>query len=87
MFPVIWDLMTSLANFRFGQIHNQARYLAILIVPVLITDYIGLRRKAEFPDAWADYPVAVRVALIIVPIYAIIFFGAREANEFIYFAF
>jgi alginate O-acetyltransferase complex protein AlgI len=87
VFPIIWDSITSLENFRWGQLRNQFRLLLIFIVPVLVTDYIGWRIGAEFPDAWSKYHLVVRVALILLPIYAIIMLGAREANEFIYFAF
>jgi len=56
-------------------------------VPVWITDYVGYRAKAEFPDVLARLPWLARAVLVVVLIYGLQFFARREANEFIYFAF
>src|SRR5579859_736277 len=56
-------------------------------IPILVTDYLGWRNKGEFPDLFARMPWLVRGVLIVILIYGMLFFGRREANEFIYFAF
>ncbi|MNL84856.1 hypothetical protein D3C87_2129630 [compost metagenome] len=55
--------------------------------PVVLTDWLGYRRKCEFADLWISMPATVKVVAIIALLYAILFFARREANEFIYFAF
>lgn len=61
--------------------------IALYGVPVLLTDWLGYRKKCEFPDLWVSMPTAVKVTTIVALLYAILFFARREANEFIYFAF
>lgn len=56
-------------------------------VPVWITDYLGWKNDCEFIDLYDRMSWAVRSGVIFVLIYGIVFFGRREANEFIYFAF
>ena len=59
----------------------------VLIVPVLVTDYIGYRRKGEFPEIFSSLRWPLQVASVVLLIYGIQFFGRREGNAFIYFAF
>lgn len=54
---------------------------------VWVTDYLGWRNDCEFVDLYDRMPMLVKVAVIYVTLYGIIFFGRREANEFIYFQF
>ena len=61
--------------------------LVVLALPVILTDFIGYRRKCEFPETFASLRWPVRVVLIVLLIYGIELFGRREGNAFIYFAF
>lgn len=61
--------------------------LAELALPVLLTDYLGFRKDGEFADRWNDMGLLTRLVSIVILIYAIVIYGANEANEFIYFAF
>jgi len=54
---------------------------------LFLPDYLGYRANGEFPDRYARMSVAARAATIVVLVYALLFFGRRQANEFIYFAF
>jgi hypothetical protein len=56
-------------------------------LPAILTDLIAYRRGVEFADLYEKMPTYLRVAVILLLIYAIQFFGRRESNEFIYFAF
>lgn len=56
-------------------------------LPVWITDSIGFWKSCEFPDLWGAFPTVVKVLILVGVFYALVFFGARQANEFIYFAF
>lgn len=55
--------------------------------PLLLTDVIGFRKRREFVDLWPHFPAAVKTLLYLGIFYAIVFFGARGNNEFIYFQF
>jgi alginate O-acetyltransferase complex protein AlgI len=48
---------------------------------------IGYRRGTEFVDVYSATPSWMRPLLFAGVFYAIIFFGARQQNEFIYFQF
>lgn len=61
--------------------------LFVFAMPVLLFDYLGRRRNCEFPDLFPLMPLWVKVLTILLLIYGIAFFGQRQANEFIYFAF
>lgn len=61
--------------------------LFVFAVPLLLFDYLGRRRNCEFPDLYPLMPSWVKVLTILLLIYGIAFFGQRQANEFIYFAF
>lgn len=61
--------------------------LMVFAAPVLLTDFIGYRRKCEFPELFSSMRWPARVICIVLLIYAIQFFGRREGNAFIYFAF
>jgi D-alanyl-lipoteichoic acid acyltransferase DltB (MBOAT superfamily) len=59
----------------------------VYAVPVCIADWIGYRKNSEFPDLWGAMPALAKVALLVGVFYSMVFLGARQANEFIYFAF
>lgn len=61
--------------------------LIIFATPVVLFDYLGRRRNCEFPDLFQCMPLWIKVSAILTLIYGIAFFGQRQANEFIYFAF
>lgn len=61
--------------------------LLVLTVPVILTDWIGYRRKGEFPEIFTALRWPLKVACIVLLVYGIQFFGRREGNAFIYFAF
>lgn len=61
--------------------------LIIFATPVLFFDYLGRRRNCEFPDLFQSMPLWIKVLVTLVLIYGIAYFGQRQANEFIYFAF
>ncbi len=61
--------------------------LLVFAAPLLLFDYLGRRRNCEFPDLFQFMPTWVKVSAILILIYGIAFFGQRQANEFIYFAF
>jgi hypothetical protein len=54
---------------------------------LLATDAIGYRRGTEFVDIYAAIPWWMRPLLFVILFYGIVFFGARQQNEFIYFQF
>jgi alginate O-acetyltransferase complex protein AlgI len=91
-FPI---LMESIASLSFRQPHlgmpNTAValgwWVCIFGMPVILSDFVGYLHRCEFPDLWSATPLAGRVLLLVAIFYAIVFFGARQANEFIYFAF
>jgi D-alanyl-lipoteichoic acid acyltransferase DltB (MBOAT superfamily) len=56
-------------------------------LPAIVTDLVAYRKGVEFPDLFKDMTVATKVCVILFLLYGIQFFGRREANEFIYFAF
>jgi D-alanyl-lipoteichoic acid acyltransferase DltB (MBOAT superfamily) len=61
--------------------------LIMYALPIWITDYLGWRSNGEFPDLFPRMPWPIQMLVVVVLIYGILFFGRREANEFIYFAF
>jgi alginate O-acetyltransferase complex protein AlgI len=61
--------------------------LPLLGAVVLATDLIGYRRGTEFVDVYAATPWWMRSLLFVGVFYGIVFFGARQQNEFIYFQF
>jgi alginate O-acetyltransferase complex protein AlgI len=61
--------------------------LLLLGAPLLATELIGYRRGAEFVDVYAATPWWARSLLFVGVFYGIVFFGARQQNEFIYFQF
>jgi hypothetical protein len=61
--------------------------LLLLGAPVLATELIGYRRSTEFVDVYASTPWWMRSLLFVGVFYGIVFFGARQQNEFIYFQF
>lgn len=56
-------------------------------LPVVVADLLAWRKNVEFPDLYAHMPTWLQVVMILLLLYAIQFFGRRESNEFIYFAF
>ena len=56
-------------------------------IPLIVTDYFGWIHNVEFGDLFDKLSWAAKCCLILLIIYSIAFFGQRQANEFIYFAF
>lgn len=54
---------------------------------LFITDYVGYRTKGNFYNVFPRMPLLLKTFTILILFYAIIWFGRREANDFIYFAF
>ena len=61
--------------------------VVLFSLPAIVTDIIGWRKGGEFVDLYDRMPTWVKVGTILLLLYAIQFFGRRESNEFIYFAF
>ncbi|HXW23533.1 MAG TPA: MBOAT family O-acyltransferase [Xanthobacteraceae bacterium] len=61
--------------------------LLLLGAPVLATELIGYRNGTEFVDVYPSLPWWTRALLLAGSFYGIVFFGARQAYEFIYFQF
>jgi hypothetical protein len=61
--------------------------LVLLALPLIVTEAIGYRRGTEFVDIYATTPWWMRPLLFVNVFYAIILFGARQQNSFIYFLF
>ena len=59
----------------------------VFSTPIFLTDLAGYLRRCEFPDLWHSIPLAGQVALLVGIFYGIVFMAARQASEFIYFAF
>jgi alginate O-acetyltransferase complex protein AlgI len=61
--------------------------LLLLGAVVIATELIGYRSGVEFVDLYPSAPWWLRGLLLVVAFYGIVFFGAIEQNEFIYFQF
>jgi alginate O-acetyltransferase complex protein AlgI len=61
--------------------------LLLLGAVVIATDFIGYRNDSEFVDLYPSAPWWLRGLLLVAAFYGIVFFGALEQNEFIYFQF
>jgi alginate O-acetyltransferase complex protein AlgI len=61
--------------------------LGLLAIPLIVTEAIAYRRGTEFGDIYSAIPWWMRPLLFVGVFYGIIFFGARQQNEFIYFQF
>jgi alginate O-acetyltransferase complex protein AlgI len=61
--------------------------LIVFSIPVILTDFIGYRRRGEFPEIFSSLRWPLKLACVLLLIYGIQFFGRREGNAFIYFAF
>ena len=61
--------------------------LVLFGLPLVLTDYVAWRRDVEFADIYFDWGWVPRSAIYVAIFYAIVFFGARLQNEFIYFQF
>jgi alginate O-acetyltransferase complex protein AlgI len=61
--------------------------IVLFATPVIVTDIIAWRKGVEFYELYDRMPTWMKVSIIIALLYAIQFFGRRESNEFIYFAF
>jgi D-alanyl-lipoteichoic acid acyltransferase DltB (MBOAT superfamily) len=62
-------------------------YVAIFGIPLVATELLAYRKGVEFVDLYGRMPWWVRSILYVAIFYAIVFFAAREQNEFIYFQF
>jgi len=61
--------------------------LAIYGLPLLLTEAISYWKDREFVDLYQDWHWLLRAAAYVLVFYGIVFFGARQQNEFIYFQF
>lgn len=61
--------------------------IVVFALPSIVTDVIAWRKGVEFPDVYERMPVWLKVCVILILLYGIQFFGRRDSNEFIYFAF
>jgi D-alanyl-lipoteichoic acid acyltransferase DltB (MBOAT superfamily) len=61
--------------------------LILFSASIIIFDYFAWKKNQEFPDLFNLIPLPAKVFVLIFLIYGLQFFGKREANEFIYFAF
>ena len=61
--------------------------LLLLGAVVIATDFAGYRNGSEFVDLYPAAPWWLRGLLLVAAFYGIVFFGALEQNEFIYFQF
>lgn len=59
----------------------------LFAVPLFATDLVGYWRDCEFPDLRDNLPTWLTVTLYVVMFYAIVWFGKRTSNAFIYFQF
>ena len=75
-------LFASLAHFPPFSLR-----LLLLGAVVLATDFMGYRNGTEFVDLYPLAPWWLRGLLLVTAFYGIVFFGALEQNEFIYFQF
>lgn len=55
--------------------------------PLAATEFAGYRRGVEFSDLYENWHWLGKAAAYVTIFYAIVFFGARQHNEFIYFQF
>lgn len=56
-------------------------------LPLLVTETLAFRKHREFTDLWPHYSTWLKALVLLVLFYGIIFFGARDSHEFIYFKF
>jgi len=75
-------LFASLAHFPPFSLR-----LLLLGAVVLATDFVGYRNGTEFVDLYLLAPWWLRGLLLVAAFYGVVFFGALEQNEFIYFQF
>jgi len=61
--------------------------LVLFGAPLAVTEAAAYRRGVEFSDLYQDWHWIAKAAMYVAIFYAIVFFGAREHNEFIYFQF
>jgi alginate O-acetyltransferase complex protein AlgI len=61
--------------------------LLLLGAVVMATEFIGYRNGGEFVDVYLSARWWMRALLLVAAFYGIVFFGALEQNEFIYFQF
>jgi len=84
----IWPLLASLAS--APSLAAQASLLWGMVLfgtPLLITETIARFNGVEFVDLGERMRWWLRAALYVAIFYAVVFFAAREQNEFIYFRF
>jgi alginate O-acetyltransferase complex protein AlgI len=94
-FPIIWHSIMAIPHMTHVDIHpfpyTLLTYYGYLVfvfaAAVMVTDAIGYAIGAEFPDIWTRAAVPFQVIMVLAAVYGIIFFGARQSNAFIYFAF
>jgi hypothetical protein len=80
----IGDLFTSTDLYLF---RTYGRGVAVLGAVTLLTDYIGYRKDAEFPDLFRALNPYVGAGLAAACYLGVTILGKRESAQFIYFQF
>jgi alginate O-acetyltransferase complex protein AlgI len=84
----IWPLFVSLASLPSLAAQGSLLWGMVLFgTPVLVTEVIARWKGIEFVDVGEGLQWWARAAIYVAIFYAIVFFAAREQNEFIYFRF
>jgi alginate O-acetyltransferase complex protein AlgI len=76
---------SSHADWNF--IHVILWGMTIYALPVVLTELLGYLRGCEFVDLYEKWHWLPRAFVYVAIYYAIVLFGARQQNEFIYFQF
>ena len=88
--PIFVSILGLPEVFMAGDGSQMRSYLQIILmfgIPAFIFDWLGWRHGGEFPDGFLKLSGSSQIILSVSLFYAILFFGRRVANEFIYFAF
>jgi D-alanyl-lipoteichoic acid acyltransferase DltB (MBOAT superfamily) len=86
----LWTSTTALMTFQGSAWTAFLEYFWIFLmfmIPIFATEVIGYRFDCEFPDLRDRFPMWLTVTLYIGMFYAVVWFGKRASNAFIYFQF
>jgi alginate O-acetyltransferase complex protein AlgI len=61
--------------------------IAIYAAPLAVTEVLGFLRGCEFVDLYPSWHWLTKALVYVAIFYAVVLFGARQQNEFIYFQF
>lgn len=59
----------------------------IFALPIILTDLLAYIKHREFSDLWPHFHLITKTTILVIIFYGIIFLGARDSHEFIYFQF